>query len=64
MELAEKEFDEIELDNMLPRCLQRTRLLYGILVQTCSGRALALLRLIAKRNGLEAWRRLTAEYEP
>ena len=35
-----------------------------MLVQTCSGRALSLLRLVPNKNGLEGWRQLMAEYEP
>ena len=42
----------------------RGRLLYTILTQCCSGKALSMLKLVDMGNGFEAWRRLTQEYEP
>eukprot|EP00972_Heterocapsa_arctica_P020157 2975495-Heterocapsa_arctica.AAC.1 len=42
----------------------RAHLLFGILVQVCAGRSLAILRAVPESNGLEAWRRLHQEYEP
>ena len=37
-----------------PSNLERARLLYGILVQVCSGRAMGILRTVQESNGLEA----------
>ena len=55
---------EITIQEMTTYYRVRARLLYAILVQTLSGRALAILRLVERSNGLEAWRRLCAEYAP
>ena len=38
--------------------------LYHILVQTVDGRALQLIHLVQRGNGLEAWRVLCREYQP
>lgn len=64
MRYAEKVTCEIDIDRLLPKYVQRTKLLYGILVQVCSGRALSLLCLVGKRNGLEGRRILVNGYEP
>ena len=64
MRYVEKEMCEIDIDRLLPKNVQRTKLLYGILAQVCSGRALSLLRLVRKRNGPEGWRIHVNEYGP
>ena len=64
MELAVKEKEPIDSARLYPKYAQRARLLYGVVVQTCSGRALSLLRLAPNKNGLEGWRQPMAEYEP
>eukprot|EP00972_Heterocapsa_arctica_P046997 6936018-Heterocapsa_arctica.AAC.1 len=40
----------------------KSRLLYLVLLQVSSGKALALLRLVKENHGLEAWRLLVQEY--
>ena len=64
MRLAVMEQDPIPLQRLVPQCRTRARFLYGLLVQVCAGRALALLRIVPDNNGLEAWRVMCREYEP
>eukprot|EP00972_Heterocapsa_arctica_P095408 14070563-Heterocapsa_arctica.AAC.1 len=39
-------------------------MLYSLLVTLVSGKALGIVRKVPEGYGLEAWRRLVAEYEP
>ena len=65
MRLAVMEQDPIPLAcRLVPQCRTRARFLYGLLVQVCAGRALALLRIVPNNNGLEAWRVMCRESEP
>ena len=64
MTMAVQAKQPIEFNRLLSKYAQRAKLLYGVLVQACSGRALSLLRLVRQRNGLEGWRQLVAEYKP
>ena len=43
---------------------QQARLLFGALIQCCSGRALAVARLCPPGHGFLAWQRIVREYEP
>ena len=42
----------------------RARVLYSILAQVCSGKALAIVRTAERLNGIHAWWLLLREYEP
>ena len=64
MHLALAEERPIPMGGLNKDSAQRAKLLYGILVQVCSGRALGVIRTVRESNGLEAWRALCAEYEP
>eukprot|EP00972_Heterocapsa_arctica_P029847 4398608-Heterocapsa_arctica.AAC.1 len=64
MRLALRQREPIWIADMSAEHLAKARLLYGILVQVCSGRALSLLRLNTESNGLECWRQLHVEFEP
>ena len=64
MTMVVQEKQPIEFNRLLSKYAQRAELLYGVLLQVCSGRALSLLRLVGQRNGLEGWRQLVVEYEP
>ena len=54
---------EITIQEMSAYCRVRARL-HAILAQILTGRALAILRLVERSNGLEAWRRLCTEHAP
>ena len=41
-----------------------SRLIYGMLVQLCSGKAPVTIRLVTAGEGLKAWKKLVATYEP
>ena len=56
--------EQLELARLSAEEATRSRLLYNLLVQICSGRASALLRLTQRGNGHLAWRKLCEEYEP
>jgi hypothetical protein len=65
MTAAEDLTDEPELVNMNPDQTHLSRALFAILVHLCSkGRALNIMMRTEKNNGLAAWRRLKAEFEP
>jgi hypothetical protein len=61
MQMALQEPNAIPMGNLNKDSKQRAKLLYGILVQVCSGRALGIIRTVRGSNGLEAWRALCAE---
>ena len=42
----------------------RSKMLYNLLVQLCSGKALSLVRTVRRADGLAAWAKLVREYEP
>jgi hypothetical protein len=66
MKEAENLKEAVPWSRLSARARSQSRLVYGILAQVLQGNALSLLRLCDQEeaNGLEAWRRLTAEYEP
>ncbi len=55
---------EITLEEMNEENRHKARLLYQILLQSVTGKALTLLRAVARSSGLEAWRRLNQEWMP
>eukprot|EP00972_Heterocapsa_arctica_P087328 12878489-Heterocapsa_arctica.AAC.1 len=48
--------DAIQMDKLIRPALEKGVLLFNILVQVCSGKALAVLKVVPTGNGLEAWR--------
>eukprot|EP00972_Heterocapsa_arctica_P028137 4140001-Heterocapsa_arctica.AAC.1 len=64
MRAAERHPGIIDQDAMSPTLKQKSRLLYGTLIQVLSGRALTILKISPPGNGFECWRRLVAEYQP
>ena len=42
----------------------RSKFLYNLLVTICQGKALALVRLVPRHDGVRAWASLVREYEP
>ncbi|CAE8615096.1 unnamed protein product [Polarella glacialis] len=42
----------------------RSKVLYNLLVQLCSGKALSLVRTVRRADGLGSWAKLVREYEP
>jgi hypothetical protein len=42
----------------------RSKILYNLLVQLCSGKALSLVRTVRRADGLGSWAKLVREYEP
>ena len=54
----------MRLAGIAPELRARGKLLYNLLIQTVSGRALNILRLLPAGEGFIAWKRLVAEYEP
>eukprot|EP00972_Heterocapsa_arctica_P079380 11699652-Heterocapsa_arctica.AAC.1 len=54
----------ITVEECSPQVLTKSHLLYLILLQTCSGKALAILRLVKDNHGLDVWRVLVHEYAP
>jgi len=55
---------EVTVEEQHETVQARSRLLYLLLSQRLGGKALTILRGVHHANGLEAWRRLTLEYEP
>eukprot|EP00972_Heterocapsa_arctica_P048199 7107287-Heterocapsa_arctica.AAC.1 len=64
MRAAERHPVIIDQEATSPTLRQKSKLLYGILVQVLSGRALTILKISPPGNGFETWRRLVAEYQP
>ncbi len=54
----------IAMSECSPEIAAKSRLLYMVLIQVCTGKPLTILRLVTEANGLEAWRLIVAEYEP
>ncbi|CAE8737401.1 unnamed protein product, partial [Polarella glacialis] len=42
----------------------RSKMLYNLLVQLCSGKALSLVRTVRRADGLGSWAKLVRDYEP
>ena len=64
MRRAETYPQEIRLDETEPEVRRRSAVLYSILVQTCTNKALSIVRLVRQGNGFEAWRRMCREFAP
>eukprot|EP00972_Heterocapsa_arctica_P087955 12969572-Heterocapsa_arctica.AAC.1 len=64
MKAAERHPVIIDQTTMASTLKQKSRLLYGILVQILGGRALTILKTSPSGNGFETWRQLVAEYQP
>jgi hypothetical protein len=56
--------EELAGDRLCEEDAARSHILYSLLQNLVSGRAMAILKLVPNRNGALAWRRLVAEYEP
>ena len=56
--------DTAALEDMEINNVEQSQVLYSILIQTCSGRALALLHHSEPGEGLTSWKALKLEYEP
>ena len=65
LEWAEKhtlaDLDRVQFD---PVDAAKDKLLYGLLVQVCTGRALAVIRRATGAHGLQSWMLLLQEFEP
>ena len=64
IEAAACERKPILTESMTSAVLARSRFWYQLLVQICSGKALAIIRLVTSQNSFEAWRQLEAEFAP
>eukprot|EP00972_Heterocapsa_arctica_P092725 13675357-Heterocapsa_arctica.AAC.1 len=64
LEQAAREPGPLNIDYMDAALAIRSRFLYTLLVQVCGGKGLAIVRLVSRKNGFEAWRQLEAEYSP
>ena len=62
LEIAGKETQFISLATASDENLAVARALYSILLSKVDGKAFALVALVPRGNGLEAWRRLREEY--
>ncbi len=56
--------EPISKDTLAEPLKNKSRLLYALLSQICSGRALNIVRLCQTGKGFTAWQALVAEYEP
>ena len=54
MEYAERENDEINFDAMNREAQSQSKVLYTLLVQCCSGKALHVVQLVSRSHGFEA----------
>jgi hypothetical protein len=64
MTAAASEVQPIVMDGLREEVRRKVRGLFHVLVQTCEGKALRILRGCQKHNGAEAWRLLKGEYQP
>ena len=55
---------KIQMEILRPDMREKGVFLFNLLVQVCSGKALAILKLIQPGNGFEGWRALCKEFEP
>merc|ERR1712194_947669 len=55
---------EISVEECSDEAMRFSRLLYAMLVHTCEGRALSLVKGVRESHGLEAWRRMCEWYQP
>lgn len=56
--------DNIVMSALGPEAQTLARTLYHVLVSSCEGRALLVIRASEKGNGFHAWKRLLDEYQP
>ena len=64
MTAAASEVQPIVMDGLREEVRRKVRGLFHVLVQTCEGKALRILRGCQKHNGAEARRLLKGEYQP
>ena len=64
MDQARTQVEPVELSSLDEQQTIQSQMLFAILAQALSGKALSILKLIENNNGLEAWRRLCQTYEP
>ena len=64
LDAAEEREDPIKGETLSEDQVRLARLVYNVLAQVCTGRALSVVRNVERGNGLECWRRLVREYEP
>ena len=64
MDQARQATDMIDFTSLVGNAAEVAKSLYHFLVQTVDGRALQLIHLVPRGDGLEAWRMLCREYQP
>ena len=64
LEAVEQRTDPVNLDTANVAAVEGGSVVFNVLAQICSGRALAIIRQVPRGNGWECWRRLSQEYEP
>ena len=64
MDQARQATDMIDFTSLVGNAAEVAKSLYHFRVQTVDGRALQLIHLVQRGNGLEAWRILCREYQP
>lgn len=64
MRAAEERRTPILPEEMSEAAMQKSKMLFAILAQVLTGKALALLRLIQGHNGFEGWRIIVKEFQP
>eukprot|EP00972_Heterocapsa_arctica_P032029 4718866-Heterocapsa_arctica.AAC.1 len=52
------------MNKLVRPALEKGVLWFNVLVQICSGKALAILMVVPSGNGFEAWRMFCKEFEP
>jgi hypothetical protein len=56
--------EKLSLPRLSGEMMVKSKLIYSIIIQSVSGRALGLTRLVQIGSGFEAWHSLVKEYEP
>ena len=64
MDTAKMEPQPVDMNSFGDEALKVAAALYHTLVQLLDGRALGIIHLVPRPNGLEAWRALVREYQP
>ena len=63
LERARSAPQDIRREQMDPETRSFSEVVYNVLVQVVKGKALGIVRMTPRLNGLEAWRKLHMEYE-
>lgn len=64
MEAAIRIQGPIDFSDLSAEAQYKARVLFAILVQQVTGKALSIAKLVDSENGFEAWRRICSEYDP